>query len=218
MTLHAKLAEIQKNLNAPKGQYNSFGKYAYRSCEDILGAVKGLLDGLVLTVTDEMVLVGNRTYVKAIATITDGKDSIQTTAYAREAEEKKGMDEAQVTGSASSYARKYALNGLLLIDDVKDADTRDNRDSAKKTEKKVTTPTDGALQSLSQDDQAKAGEIAAIMITAWANDNEWGAFEAYDLITDPELRVAVWEILKPHSAMRRRLKEMKTEADKVVTQ
>lgn len=117
-----KLSEVQKKLNAPKGQFNSFGKYHYRSCEDILVAVKPLLDGLVLTVNDDMVLVGTRIYVKATATISDGETSISTSAFAREAEDKKGMDSAQVTGSTSSYARKYALNGLLLIDDNKDAD------------------------------------------------------------------------------------------------
>lgn len=121
-----KLSELQKKLNAPKGQFNSFGKYNYRSCEDILMAVKPLLDGLVLTVNDDMVLVGTRIYVKATATISDGEASISTSAFAREAEDKKGMDLAQVTGSTSSYARKYALNGLLLIDDNKDADHCNN--------------------------------------------------------------------------------------------
>lgn len=124
--LAAKLNEVQKKLNAPKGQFNSFGKYHYRSCEDILMAVKPLLDGLVLTVNDDIVMVADRIYVKATATISDGETSISTSAFAREAEDKKGMDAAQVTGSTSSYARKYALNGLLLIDDNKDADHADN--------------------------------------------------------------------------------------------
>lgn len=123
-----KLADIQKKLNAPKGQTNTFGGYKYRSCEDILMAVKPLLIDLVITVNDEMVLVGDRIYVKATATITDGETSISTSAFAREAVSKKGMDDAQVTGSTSSYARKYALNGLLLIDDNKDADHGDNRE------------------------------------------------------------------------------------------
>lgn len=128
MTLIKKLADIQKKLNAPKGQTNAFGGYKYRSCEDILMAVKPLLSDLVVTVNDEMVLVGDRIYVKATATITDGETSISTSAFAREAISKKGMDDAQVTGSTSSYARKYALNGLLLIDDNKDADHADNRE------------------------------------------------------------------------------------------
>lgn len=129
--LTKKLAAIQKTLNAPKNQRNTFGNYNYRSCEDILMAVKPLLGDLVITVNDEMVAVGDRIYVKATANITDGKESLSTSAFAREAVSKKGMDDAQVTGSTSSYARKYALNGLLLIDDNKDADHGDNREESK---------------------------------------------------------------------------------------
>ncbi len=119
------LVTIQNRLNAPKGRTNDFGHYKYRSCEDILTAVKPLLKETECTITlsDEMVLVGNRIYVKATAMLTNGNGEKEiTTAYAREEETKKGMDAAQVTGSASSYARKYALNGLLAIDDTKDAD------------------------------------------------------------------------------------------------
>ena len=123
-----KIVAIQSELKAPKGQYNSFGKYNYRSCEDILEGVKPLLakHGLVLTIQDSIDLIGDRFYVKATATITDGKDEISTSAYARESLDKKGMDASQVTGATSSYARKYALNGLLAIDDTKDADIMDN--------------------------------------------------------------------------------------------
>lgn len=121
-TLVEKLAKIQKDLKAPKNQRNSFGGYNYRSCEDILEAVKPLLEGLILTLNDEIIQVGTRVYVKATATITDGENSISTSANAREPESKKGMDESQITGAASSYARKYALNGLFDIDDTKDAD------------------------------------------------------------------------------------------------
>lgn len=126
------LIKIQSELKAPKGQYNSFGKYNYRSCEDILEAVKPLLAKYSTTVyiTDEMVLVGNRVYVKATATITDGKETVSVSAYAREPENRKGMDESQITGATSSYARKYALNGLFLIDDNKDADTNEAREQA----------------------------------------------------------------------------------------
>ena len=142
------LNKIQKELKAPKNQKNSFGGYKYRSCEDILEAVKPLLEDAIITISDEIVCIGNnnpvyhgqfqdkkgndyhiqageqRFYIKATATITD-KDGkkVSCTAYARESFDKKGMDEAQITGSASSYARKYALNGLLLIDDTKDADS-----------------------------------------------------------------------------------------------
>ena len=123
-----KIVAIQSELKAPKGQYNSFGKYNYRSCEDILEVVKPLLakHGLVLTIQDSIDLIGDRFYVKATATITDGKEQLSTSAYARESLDKKGMDASQVTGATSSYARKYALNGLLAIDDTKDADTMDN--------------------------------------------------------------------------------------------
>lgn len=121
-TFYCKLAKIQAELNAPKGQYNSFGGYHYRSCEDILNAVKPLLDGLFLSISDEVVQLGDRYYIKATATISDGKHTHSASALAREALTKKGMDDAQVTGSTSSYARKYCLNGLFGIDDTKDAD------------------------------------------------------------------------------------------------
>lgn len=124
---YARLAEIQRTLNAPKNQYNSFGKYKYRSCEDILEGVKPLLNGLFLSISDEVVLIGDRYYVKATATITDGDSSHTATALAREEESKKGMDSAQVTGATSSYARKYCLNGLFGIDDSKDADTDEHK-------------------------------------------------------------------------------------------
>ena len=127
------LRKVQSELKAPKSQYNSFGKYSYRSCEDILEAVKPLLDKYEATVsiTDDVVLVGDRVYVKATATFID-KDGkvIQSSAFAREPLVRKGMDEAQVTGATSSYARKYALNGLFLIDDNKDADTDEIRNES----------------------------------------------------------------------------------------
>jgi len=123
-TLVQKLIKIQSELKAPKNQRNNFGGYNYRSCEDILEAVKPLLaqQGVLLNISDELVFVGNRYYIKATATITDGENGISNSALAREQETKKGMDESQITGAASSYARKYALNGLLCIDDTKDAD------------------------------------------------------------------------------------------------
>ena len=119
-----KVCEIQTGLKAPKNQYNSFGEYRYRSCEDILEAVKPMLKDrdLVLTISDDVVQVGERYYVKATATITDGVNSISNSAFAREMLEKKKMDDSQITGATSSYARKYALNGLFCIDDTKDAD------------------------------------------------------------------------------------------------
>ena len=120
------LLEIQSKLKAPKGQYNTFGKYKYRSAEDILEAVKPLLAEQKCTVvlSDDVIAIGNRIYIKATATLSnaDGAEVVST-AYAREDETKKGMDGSQITGTASSYARKYALNGLFLIDDTKDAET-----------------------------------------------------------------------------------------------
>jgi len=117
-----KLSTIQQSLHAPKSQDNKFGKYKYRNCEDILEALKPLMGDLALTINDEIILIGDRYYVKATATITDGDNSINNTAFARESATKKGMDDSQITGSTSSYARKYALNGLFCIDDTKDAD------------------------------------------------------------------------------------------------
>lgn len=128
MTFQQKVVAVQSELKAPKGQYNSFGKYNYRSCEDILEGVKPLLNkyGLYLTINDAVELIGDRYYIKATATLFDGDNCISTSAYARESLDKKGMDASQVTGATSSYARKYALNGLLCIDDTKDADTMDH--------------------------------------------------------------------------------------------
>lgn len=134
MGLKDKLLNIQTELKAPKGQYNSFGGYKYRSCEDILETVKPLLKAnkVVLTITDGIELIGDRYYIRAAATITDaeGDESYTNIAYAREEETKKGMDGSQITGTASSYARKYALNGLFLIDDTKDADTNESKKEA----------------------------------------------------------------------------------------
>ena len=125
MKLVDKVSRIQGALKAPKGQTNNFGKYKYRSAEDILEAVKPLTTehGLILTLSDEIVEVSGRIYVKATARLTDGEAELKTTAFAREEETKKGMDGSQVTGASSSYARKYALNGLFCIDDTKDSDS-----------------------------------------------------------------------------------------------
>lgn len=123
------LQQIQQKLKAPKNQRNSFGGYNYRSCEDILEALKPVLAefNAAVLLSDEIVQMGTRWYIKATATLKTENESISVTAFAREAENRKGMDESQITGSASSYARKYALNGLFGIDDTKDADTMDNR-------------------------------------------------------------------------------------------
>ncbi len=124
------LYKIQSELKAPKGQENKFGHYKYRSCEDIVEAVKPILlkHKTSLIITDEIVLIGDRYYVKATAKLVGENIQTEATAFAREPLTKKGMDEAQLTGATSSYARKYALNGLFAIDDTKDADTMDNKD------------------------------------------------------------------------------------------
>lgn len=129
MDIYEKLKAIQKELKAPKNQHNSYGNFDYRSCEDIYEAVKPLLDknDLSLVMSDEIVQIGARYYVKATARLIDKDKEIANVAYAREDETKKGMDGSQITGASSSYARKYALNGLFLIDDVRDGDTPDNK-------------------------------------------------------------------------------------------
>lgn len=132
--IHKSLVKIQSELKAAKNQYNNFGNYSYRSCEDIVEAVKPLLhaEGLVLLMYDKIINVGNHNYVEATASIVDGENSIHCSAVAREAENRKGMDDSQITGATSSYARKYALNGLFAIDDTKDADTMKSRVEEKK--------------------------------------------------------------------------------------
>lgn len=135
-TVFSKLCAVQRALKVPKNQYNSFGKYKYRSCEDIVEAVKPLCaeHGLLLTMTDRIELIGERYYVTATATVISVDDGASTsvTASAREEDAKKGMDGSQITGTASSYARKYALNGLFAIDDTKDADTEESMQTGRR--------------------------------------------------------------------------------------
>ena len=151
--MNEKLIHIQSRLKAPKGNYNSFGKYKYRSCEDILEAVKPLLaeEGLTLTLSDEIEHIGDRYYVRATASLYENDNLIEiVSAYAREEDNKKGMDASQITGTASSYARKYALNGLFLIDDTKDADT-DEYASQTAYEEYATTTEKKTLMRLCED-------------------------------------------------------------------
>lgn len=141
MTIYEKVRNIQMKLKAPKGQYNDYGKYSYRSCEDIFEAVKPLLDEnkLTLMMQDELYNIGERYYIKATACLydTENETSIVNTAYAREEETKKGMDGSQITGASSSYARKYALNGLFLIDDTKDSDSTNKGEEPTEEEAKA---------------------------------------------------------------------------------
>lgn len=172
------LIEIQKKLKAPKGQYNSFGKYKYRSLEDILEAVKPLLNQheCYLTLSDEMVMVGDRLYVRADAVLTNSDgNSIRVSAFAREEETKKGMDGAQVTGAASSYARKYALNGLFCIDDTKDADTDEytarTQEKTQKTEKPTTT--ENTTETKKRKEKKTLGDIECQSIELSNQIFEW---------------------------------------------
>lgn len=158
--IYKKLMLVQSKLKAPKNQYNSFGKYSYRSCEDILEGLKPLLNEVeaIVTLNDEVVNIGERFYIKSIATFIDiaTGEKVEVNALAREDETKKGMDLAQVTGSVSSYARKYALNGLFAIDDTKDSDSTNKHDKDKgnvtnlNTENKWTNPklTDAQVKRL----------------------------------------------------------------------
>lgn len=142
-SLRKKLLSIQSELKAPKNQFNKFGGYNYRSCEDILESVKPLLAkyDVTMRICDDMVMIGNRIYVKATVVLTDGQNSIENSAFAREEETKKGMDGSQITGASSSYARKYALNGLFLIDDTKDSDATNThgKDVKKLTDEQYDT-------------------------------------------------------------------------------
>ena len=156
-TLSEKLNHIQSNLNAPKNLYNSFGKYKYRNLEGIFEGIKPLLKetGCTITVSDEIVCVNEMNYIKATATLSNGTDdNISVTGWARESVSKKGMDDSQITGSTSSYARKYAMNGLFAIDDTKDADSMDN--STHVTTKKTTKAPNKVKQNEPLTDSQKA--------------------------------------------------------------
>lgn len=164
------MKDIQAELKAPKGQFNSFGKYKYRSCEDIVEAAKPVLfkHGCFLNLSDDMVQVGDRIYVKATATVIKGEILIAvSTAFARESFDKKGMDDSQITGTASSYARKYALNGLFAIDDAKDADTDEHKAVSPPTPAQVKAVASASnlddlralYKSMSKDDRAACDAI-----------------------------------------------------------
>ena len=173
MTIQKKLSEIQQNLKAPKGQWNKFGKYDFRSCEDILKAVKPFLGDLSLTLSDELVFSGmledeivaagvtvqtQRVYIKATATLSSGTDTITATAYAREASVKKGMDSSQLTGSTSSYARKYCLAGLFSIDSEADSDVTNKYDEDKTVVIDMTNDSDMSLEGMAGQPAAGAAK------------------------------------------------------------
>jgi len=202
--INERLAKIQRDLNAPKNQRNNFGNYNYRSCEDILQAVKPLLDGLTLVINDDIQVIGDRVYVKATAVLSDGEHEIKASAFARESLTKKGMDESQITGATSSYARKYALNGLLLIDDNKDADSRDNRNAHKEREealeeakKKLAMSIKVIKDSLASGDLSTAAEAWFELnddekASIWVAPTKGGPFttEERSIMKTPEFRQA----------------------------
>lgn len=166
-TFIERVIAVQSQLKAPKNQRNDFGCFNYRSCEDILEAVKPLLkaEGLCLTITDDIVMLGDRYYVKATATLSDGERSLPSQAFAREEASKKGMDGSQVTGTASSYARKYALNGLLAIDDSKDADALNNG-------KKYTATSKASGKATAPAPKITAPDKAAVIAAVYAAQTE----------------------------------------------
>jgi len=153
LSIEEKLVNIQSELNIPRTQYNAFAKFYYRSCEDILEGIKPIIKShrAVLVITDEVVMIGTRFYVKTTATLKnlDKNEQISVTAYAREEEVKKGMDGSQITGSSSSYARKYALSGLFGIDDAKDSDDTNKGETPKKVVSKEKLLTDVEMKALS---------------------------------------------------------------------
>lgn len=203
MNIYEKLSAIQTELKAPKNQFNKFGGYNYRSCEDILEAVKPLCAKYktTLVLEDEIVSIGTRYYVKATATLYDcentGDDAeaLFSTAYAREEESKKGMDGSQVTGASSSYARKYALNGLFSIDDAKDSDTTNTGDApaqkpAAAAQKKEPVP------EITPDAVASAGILDPQGMINWLE----GKIGMPVAMFDEEERAAAWKIIKRQAA------------------
>lgn len=204
------LSGIQRKLKAPKGQFNSFGKYNYRSCEDILEAVKPLLGDLILNISDEVIEVGGRVYIKSTAGVSDGEFEITVSAVAREAETKKGMDDAQITGSASSYARKYALNGLFCIDDNKDPDTGPSVDEGFENAKKHQGHVRSHWSSIAEIKISLENGHTEDAMSAWfeipKEDRPWlllspskgGIFTTAEgkIITGPEFRARMQELIK----------------------
>ena len=200
MSVYEKLSKVQTELKAPKGQYNSFGKYKYRSCEDILEAVKPLnaKHGVVLTVGDEVVEISNRFYVKATAVFVDieSGEKIINTALAREDDSKKGMDGSQITGTASSYARKYCLNGLFCIDDTKDADTDEYRHQQERKP---------------QENKPQERQYVKVVNGRTAVINSNGEYVAIDNLTVEQLEktLKMKQFAAAHEAIRRLLGEIK---------
>lgn len=213
-----KLNTIQTKLKASKNQYNSFGKYSYRSCEDILESLKPFLDefGLIINLSDEVELIGDRFYIKAIAKLVEVEtgNSYETKAYAREAESKKGMDSAQVTGATSSYARKYALNGLLAIDDTKDNDYYDNRNLKQNNANSGRNKTNknNNTNKLTLDEAQKIvlnfGDFNNISLGQLAKENIGAVKELYKKAGNPKNKEACRLILMNYKKQMQTIKAM----------
>ena len=174
MSLYQKLLRVQTQLKAPKNQYNEFGGYHYRSLEDIVEAVKPLLakENLVMTLSDELVFIGDRYYIKAIVTVIDAETGKkhEVNGFAREAEDKKKMDVSQITGAASSYARKYALNGMFAIDDTKDSDATNTHGKNENNNQNIDKQTIAAITSfIKRDDKAKNIAVSFLKTKGFSN-------------------------------------------------
>ena len=194
MNIYEKLLKAQVELKAPKGQYNSFGKYKYRSCEDILEALKPVLDKFKLTlfIKDDVIEVNTRNYVKAtivLVNIEKPDEIIETSALAREEETKKGMDGSQITGASSSYARKYALNGMFMIDDTKDSDSTNTHGKDKSEQEKVQdflNSRDGMIEKLKEN---LSSDKLEKVLKAYKVEELWQ-------MTDEQLKEACQKIFK----------------------
>lgn len=194
MNIYEKLLKAQVELKAPKGQYNSFGKYKYRSCEDILEALKPVLDKFKLTlfIKDDVIEVNTRNYVKAtiiLVNIEKPDEIIETSALAREEETKKGMDGSQITGASSSYARKYALNGMFMIDDTKDSDSTNTHGKDKSEKEKVQeflNSRDGMIEKLKEN---LSSDKLEKVLKAYKVEEIWQ-------MTDEQLKEACQKIFK----------------------
>ena len=194
MNIYEKLLKVQVELKAPKGQYNSFGKYKYRSCEDILEALKPVLDKLKLTlfIKDDVIEVNTRNYVKATITLVNTEkpdEIIETSALAREEETKKGMDGSQITGASSSYARKYALNGMFMIDDTKDSDSTNTHGKEEHKQDKVQeflNSREGMIERLNEN---LSSDKLKRVLTAYKIEELWQ-------MSDEQLKEACQKIFK----------------------
>ena len=198
MTIHSKLAEIQQKLVAQKGQRNDFGGYQYRSAEDIMHAVKPFLGHMVITCDDDILMLEDRFYVKATVTISDGKESISVSAFAREPETVTKQAPAQTTGSSSSYARKYALSGLLLIDNEKDADV---------------TETHGKQAPVKRVNREQVQSYMVAMLAAMEDEDATGMKQLMDELRDTAEQSEVWKLFntKQKTAMKTLVNNVKGE-------